>query len=59
MDKWDENSASEALNNVGTEVDILWRRIKIPKGGLTGLKGCSALDFLVNHKSYRALKLTK
>lgn len=47
MKKWTEVSAISYLNGNGAEVEN--NLIIVSKTGLSGLKACSALDFLTNH----------
>jgi hypothetical protein len=50
--KLDERSAVSILLDDGCEFN--GKFIKISQNGLSGLRKCSALDFLVNHCGYRA-----
>jgi hypothetical protein len=47
MKKFNEQSAISILLQDGCEV--YGKRIKLPKKGFSGLKKCSAYDYLINH----------
>ncbi|MCX7772944.1 MAG: hypothetical protein N2376_07525 [Clostridia bacterium] len=53
MKRFTEASALKIMrdNDVGIVDDTV---LLISKNGLKGIRSCAALDFLVNHKRYRA-----